>query len=808
MFLAHKNAVFAADAELAVRGAIFAMIASAPFIVPSLGWLVQSGRYSSFAVVMFVFTLYKSVGETVNFAFVGMVGTFLAVLNAWCMNGFFPGGVQHDGGPNFLPGVIDMAVFTIVILSLNVDIGLRMFALSWHMYFMMSFLTPSSSGWSDGFEIDIHGPAISALLQSGIGAGLAVIASLFPFPIFALDKARATSIKLTQEIAEGFATCVDCYCAPNKRPILEDKARHSMTELRDIVQDLRAHIANSWWECFGIGRPQRVRVFLGQLDHTFRELYNKMCAIMHSIEMEQYDTKHVQTMGALRPSLSELVTEAGTMLMMVTQAASDGLLDEQEIVRLDDQQRRTTSAIEKVSLEFSNRYHGKLDISLVDENAFCLSCCSFGRLAVNFVDELKETQSKPVEKELASPFTAFKIPLGCEIYRNAILRNSISIFASFIVGYCGRGDIIQSYNSGPAGTVALLISTGFGSAVVKNLNRLQGVVLGTFFGQLAYALLAWCTMGGYISVGVFVFAWLLVSLFTYYNSVQFSGVACLLAAFGVQGVLLGCSDEIYNPSGTTQLITNTVLGVTFMTLSDQLFALKSASKHAHTVLLDAWASYREGMMEIMEPETTQVRRHSGDLMTKISSSAAAADLADMEPRIWKTPFKRLLFGDVVNGGHRLRESLCCLETTCSVTGTDDAPKARFLKNLGSLPSYQAVVTDFKNYADAVEGILDIFVHETDDCFHSTMGIKPSEGKSPIEIARANLVALVRELESFLDDPAHQQEAAADIVGSTSARGSKFKNLEDNILCKVSVFVFALTWQFEVLYDVKHRILSE
>jgi hypothetical protein len=577
-----------------------------------------------------------------------------------------------------------------------------------------------------------------------------------------------------------------------------------MAELREPVQELRGHVANAWWECLGIGRPQTVRVFLGQLDHSFRELYNKMCAVMHSIENEQYDAKHVQTMSAMKPTLKVLVTEAGVMLTMVTQAASDGVLDNTEIEKLVEQQKRTVKAIEDVTSAFSSRWHGKLDFEMTDENAFCLSCCSFGRLAVDFVDTLKEIQSKPVAQELPSLMTAFKVPLGCEVYRNAILRNSISIFASFWVGYHGRGAIIASYNSGPAGTVALLISTGFGSAVVKNLNRLQGVVLGTFFGQLAYAFLAWCTLGGYISVAAFVFAWLLVSLFTYYNSVQFGGVACLLAAFGVQGVLLGCSNEVYDPSGTTALITNTVLGVTFMTLSDQIFALKTASKHAHNVLLDAWSEYKSGMNEILDPDSKQVRPHSGDLMTKISSSSAAADLADLEPRLWKTPFKRGLFADVVNYGHRLRESLCCLETTCSVSGLDDAPKALFLRDLSQLSGYETVMKDFQNYTKAVEEILDIFIHETDEDFHKVMGIKASEGKCPIDIAKDNLVTLVRQLEAFIAQPKNQQAASADIAKN----GSKYKNLEDNILCKVSVFVFALTWKFQVLYDLKHRILSE
>merc|ERR1719409_2047433 len=174
-----------------------------------------------------------------------MVGTFWAAFNIFMMHGFFPGGVAASED-NKIIGIVDFAAFTILMLSLNVGGGTRVFALSWHVYFMMEFLSPYASGWSTGFEINRSGPAVSALVQSGIGCGLAVLATMVPYPIFALDKARMTAIKLTNELSVSYEKCVDCYCADSRKPIIEDGLRHSLNVLRNTVQDMGGHVGNAW----------------------------------------------------------------------------------------------------------------------------------------------------------------------------------------------------------------------------------------------------------------------------------------------------------------------------------------------------------------------------------------------------------------------------------------------------------------------------------------------------------------------------------------------------------------------------------
>jgi hypothetical protein len=553
-----------------------------------------------------------------------------------------------------------------------------------------------------------------------------------------------------------------------------------------------------------------------------------MVAINYILNNEDYGEKHVKMMSKMRAPLKVLVTEAGKMLVMVTESALDANLDEEELAALEVQKEKTVAAVEAVTKEYEQNVDGKgaLDLELADENAFCMSCCSFARIGIEFVDTFKAIQaeehkiglsaeelgekakadtakalSSAKAMELPDIFSVFKVPIFDRVYRNQVIRNSFSFLLAFYVGYNGYSLIIKSYNAGPATTVSLLISTGLGSAIVKNLNRLQGVVLGTFFGQLAYAILAWCSVAGYFYVAIFVFIWLAVTLFTYYHATDFAVVACLLAAFGAQGVLAGCSNDQFNPGNVTHLISNTVLGVTFMTLVDQIFTLQTPSSYAKDALVLAWSSYSKSMRDLCDPKVSHVRKHAGGLYGLIDSAGSASALAESEPRIWKTPFKYQLFQGAVQHCHELRSCLACLECTSSASGMDDSPKAEFLTNMYQTPSFLKTKADFEDYAKAIEDILHIFEHETDENFHDVAGIKPAEGKCPLDIAEENMQGLVKDLDKFAT-------AQAKLQKDISKEGVQFRSLENNVTCKISMVIFCLNWQFKILYAMKHDILSD
>merc|ERR1719276_700396 len=75
-----------------------------PFLVPRTYCpicyeVVRTRFYNSASVVYFCFTLYKTTGDTIYFAYGGLMGTVIAVINIWALMGFFPGGYV-PGQPN------------------------------------------------------------------------------------------------------------------------------------------------------------------------------------------------------------------------------------------------------------------------------------------------------------------------------------------------------------------------------------------------------------------------------------------------------------------------------------------------------------------------------------------------------------------------------------------------------------------------------------------------------------------------------------------------------------------------------------
>jgi hypothetical protein len=796
VFQAHLCERFADNAELALRGAVFGLLASLPYIVADLQWLYKDGRYSSFAVLMFVFTLYKSVGETISFAWYGMVGTFWAAFNIFMMHGFFPGGVAASED-NKIIGIVDFAAFTILMLSLNVGGGTRVFALSWHVYFMMEFLNPSASGWSTGWEIKRSGPAVSALVQSGIGCGLAVLATLVPYPIFALDKARMTAIKLTNELSVSYEKCVDCYCADSRKPIIEDGLRHSLNILRNTVQDLRGHVGNAWWECLGRGRPQRIRLTLELLDHSFHEIFIRLCSTLYALDDEEFSDAHSALLMPVKPLIKELTAESSTLFCEIVNCCNDGHIDDAEADEMEQQKAKVIACIEALTVASTKLLSKGIDVELADENTFLMSCCAYGREAVVMANAVKELRNPTFEKENISPLSCFNIPADDLVYRNAVVRNAVSIFFAFALGYAGRGAIIKNYNSNIASICTLLMTSSFGSAMTNNLGRLQGVVLGSVFGQLAYAFLAYCAWYGYLGVGLYQFFWLLITLFAYYNvrDGPLCTIACLLAAFGATGSLMGCSSEVYSPSGMGKII-DTVCGVTIMTISDQIFSVKTASRYGFDALVSAWTSYKKAMRAFFDPKVKDIRAHSGAVMGQICLAESVISLADTEPRFARVPFKRQLFEDITLCMHNLRESLCSMEVVCSSTGTDNAPKASFLVAIEDLKELEAVKKDFVDYQKAVDQVLNVFIHDTEDCFFTKYGIKAAEGKCPLDLAKDNLVTLVDGLDKFL-------KTQPEFIEGQFA----YKTLEANTVCKISSLMFHMHWQLKVLYKMKHQMLS-
>jgi hypothetical protein len=800
LFFAHRNQAFADDFELSMRGTVGVLILAIPYMTPTFHDMVHSGYYSSLAVLLFVFTLYKTTGDTINLAFEGILGTLLAVLNIWVLQGVFPQGVTQTSSD--LVGwtaVIDGVVFILVVVGSDLDKGCKMFALNWHCYFWMDFLNPNVTGaYSSNWKIDIRGPAISGLVQSMIGVGVAVLVSLLPFPLFALDKARNVSLTVADELSEAWDLAISCFTNPVKDNLNETKLRHDIDSIEGHVGSMGGYAGIAWWECLGLpGRPQRVRDLCVELSSSARESYNRLVGLRHLCRVVKRGPEHAELMEHLKPYLENLSKQTGDLFKALTDGAVDGSFDEDEKARIADLKAKVVEAMSALTQEYQKK-SSTLKVDLFHQASFCLAYCSYARFALEYEQVMQKnvgTYAGLFIDNVKGWFKKFNIPLLTDpLALNCWVRSSASILACFFVGYNGYSAILPGYNATPAATVSLLLSSGLTAQPASNLARFEGVVLGIVFGQIAYALFGWCSLSGYIGVGTFLVLWCIPTFILYYHTTDFLLLGCLLAAFGVVGVLRGCSDSVFEAGGSYNTVVGVVVAITIKVFVDSFAARSRASDEATNTLVSAWAQLEQAMKDFFDPAVEVINFKAAAIKGTFQAAAALSKDADSEPRLWWCSWKGDLFVGVCKSGYKICEALSNLESAFSKTGCDGGPKSSTAVNIQEITSSGKVKEDLLMHIACMKNLCnEAFSYNKDGFF-------ASEYEVPKGLC--NFITLnkgVGELSMSLTKANFPSYSTPEQVASS---------LEYDAKCKISTLYFTVEWMVEVLEDLNLQILSQ
>jgi hypothetical protein len=232
--------------------------------------------------------------------------------------------------------------------------------------------------------------------------------------------------------------------------------------------------------------------------------------------------------------------------------------------------------------------------------------------------------------------------------------------------------------------VAVLLSNFVGSAMVKNLARLQGVVLGIVLGNLLYAFLAWCYWWGHLLVGLALYFWTLMGLFMYFHSTNYSTVGLLLAVFGAQGLLKPCANEDTVPTGFTSIV-NVTVAIVVMTVVDMLLSPLRASDIAKANFKKAYDDVLEALDTLFDPAKEVVTRKGGALLGAIGAAETMGNEAGMEPRYWRHDWP----ADKYNKGIACLKTLrFCLDSIERVMLEEDGKKKEVFKKVIDLKAFR------------------------------------------------------------------------------------------------------------------------
>lgn len=678
-WMKHINQVFGDDLELAFRASFFVWVCGVPFMLPS--WLcpicqeaIATKFVSSGSVVYFMFTLYKTTGDTINFAIGGFLGTVIAVFNIWCMMGFMPGGYPGPDSPDgqwiWYAGMAWGFTFVFLLLWLNFDGNTQVFGLSTYVWYWMAFINYHvATGFSHSFTISYTGAAVRELAIAVSGISIAIVAGFVPYPMFAMKRAHKTGKTLVFQLHSTWTDFADYYSGEERNPYKAALINKKLEVMKSNVPTLQGYIGSAWYECFGMGSWQRQRMMLKILDSYMGESFNRLCTVLKCSLSEEFNDNHDNLMKEVRRALMDIVDHVGELLIVCVDSILVGDCDATKadlnarIADLENSVRRFTTDFLKAEKSLGLNL---LSDDCAGENVVCSNICAFSRLTCEFAQKLQE----PVATESTSwkdgggvlgIFQPSVLTDGMHL--NFVLRNWCSICISFWVGYKGvAGKMIMPYNAALASTCCVLLSRGVGSAMAKNLDRLQGVVLGTVIGQTAYALLAWCTFWGYASVAVSLLIWATVTLFIYYNSAQFGTVGLLLAVFGITSLLQGCSDEVYNPATSYYGVINTTAGICIMCVVDAILAPGRASEMAVAAYFAAWAPLVKQSEDLFNFDKKRMPARKGALRGMIATAASLGECAYQEPRYWRAPWPEGTFKRAIDALSTLRFTLASLES--------------------------------------------------------------------------------------------------------------------------------------------------
>jgi hypothetical protein len=268
----------------------------------------------------------------------------------------------------------------------------------------------------------------------------------------------------------------------------------------------------------------------------------------------------------------------------------------------------------------------------------------------------------------------------------------------------------RQYNAAMASTAAVFISKAAGSAISKNLARMQGAVLGSATGGLIYALFGTCSPQGVAGLAVGLFVWVSFTLFMYNNSSVNCGLGFLLAYFGTGAMIKGCGKS--GSAGLGNMVFNLLFTVAIMTTIDTIFqGRKTASDQAHEALVGSCNSIKKSIADVHNKDSPRVE-FRGAVLNSLSLAETMGGCADMEPRWQKSPWRSKTFTKSLEVAYNMRYILYGLKYAIA-HGSSAADKSEQYLAALECQDFMECVSRPDARMTQVEDLLQILVNDTD-----------------------------------------------------------------------------------------------
>ncbi|CAK9062378.1 unnamed protein product [Durusdinium trenchii] len=653
------RSLFAAQLHTAFRVGCWTVILSLPIIVwpwaKSLQELSTSQReylgYWGSMLLQFIFCIGPTFGASAKYSLEGWLGTALATINMIVLNNAF--GPYLSGGAfqnrieffdnatgtvvatsKWLPlcntGVdlsyndcylnmntalaeeadyskaivvlMDFVLFVFAMLTFGFNTNVRVFSISTHVFYVMSFLDPSTGS----FDIQPSLATNYFLIVSGASVGV-LFCFLLPSPITSTSKA----VSLLHTTGAAVAMVLESLPL-TPAELCRLKAQAAMDEVAVLMKEADLHLSVLWFEDFGLWpRRAKYRRWLQAYFEVLKASIQNFDAVLCAAAA--LPVKDSEQVAAMLPSLrQECFLLASTLRALLAVKTPDEVKPVVDV--LLEKMQTLRSQLEQEFPKGQQADHLLLPPALV----FCLAVAgvvqdvsqALSSLALYGVEE-KASICARFCRYLQSLQTHAEIKLyeRTITHPRFVLRYTLTLTITFLIGWLGVSNVIAPYSSQPASTVSVIIYTFTAASLPLTLRRFNGVLLGKILGSVAQRLFAVQTVVHATFFALFQLVAVTVLVFLAFHSKKHGGVALLTAAYAMSALLP--SDGIFreqavkvtSSDGSFLFVTmvGTFIGVAVLLLVDMILA-SSAKRQAKQRLLRGLKRVSRFAVQVLDPE--------------------------------------------------------------------------------------------------------------------------------------------------------------------------------------------------------------
>jgi len=859
LFGKHLNRQFGEDLEVAVRGAFFVLLLSLPLMMPQkslgLGRILKHRLYQSETVLYIVYSLSRTVGETVYLICCGFVGVGLCLLNVTMMYHLMPEASENSHQQALILAAVNGMIFVAFLLGLNFNINAAIYGCSFFSVYWMEFLRLPTEEHPRLIP-NTFNEALEEMSSCLVGSFFCFLCVMLPYPLWAVQQAQETSQEVVAAISTIWLHMIDFYCDTDRQSLAPDHCRggrmedvvfttslaRELREVEDRLARLENYLDNSWWECLLSRRWWASRHMLTHVQSALKESLDRALCVRQCCLNEKFEAQHMQIMAQVGGSMRALAVESTNLLGLIIEVAVDGVVSEVETEELKQKQ----VALDVCCRNLTNCYRQALNeaglpgisYELLEENSFCFSVCTFARICDECGDAICDyAHGRAAGHRIGSISRSLKWLWKHSIMRivdlktilepshlRFALRNWIAICFSMAVGFRGLESVLSPFDAGIASVCALLLNKSGGSALAKNFARIQGVVIGTVVGQMAYAIFARCTVVHLTALSVLLFVLTALSFFIYFHSESYSFVyfGFMLATFITTNIVASpCSDEGFTSKGVVfDKVVYVIFAMLIILLVDLLLAPASASFLAKQELVKAWEHIDATLKDLCDPKCRNFHFAGEKIEGCLQRAEALSKEAHNEPRYWRPPWRFELFSDASRATAKVRYSLTSLRysllagaacdhhmvrTRQSATGltlvsfsklgrSGEVEKPNFLKHVIEVPGFGGLRELLQAEIALTQGLLEVFSHD---------------GQEPIEeLSRAGLLrwtARVGRWEQYVEGLVRSELSALEREYDPKEKAND-ATLEEDYCALVSITVMTINTVMDAMADFRRAAM--